>query len=271
MLGNAQIYYDELRQGNCSVHNDPLGTPQALTDENGKKVWTAQYDPFGKATVNEDPDGDGNAFTFNVRMPGQYYDQETGLHYNYFRYYDPSIGRYLTSDPIGLQGGPNTYAYVAENPIRYSDPLGLYLPFWHRTFTQMGAGLAGLTSTQGKDLGKSVENVDFLPGSQDPENAHMHAMCAPGMSERACQNKYLNYINEQIATCTQEGLAKAIHAAQDSYAAGHRGFPTYRGFSSLPPSHIYGDAFPTPSEVKGVPIITQNIIERFNELCSCNR
>lgn len=59
-------------------------------------------------------------------LPGQYYDQETGLHYNYFRYYDPSTGRYITSDPIGLSGGFNTYTYAANNPLLYFDPLGLY-------------------------------------------------------------------------------------------------------------------------------------------------
>ena len=58
-------------------------------------------------------------------FPGQYYDQETGLHYNYFRTYDPATGRYITSDPIGLQGGINTYLYADANPARLVDPLGL--------------------------------------------------------------------------------------------------------------------------------------------------
>ena len=107
------------------MHNDPLGTPQVLTDKNGKKVWTAQYDPFGKATVNEDPDNDGNSVTLNIRFPGQYEDVETGLYQNGFRTYDPSTGRYLTSDPIGLIGGNNTYLYVNANPLRFVDYLGL--------------------------------------------------------------------------------------------------------------------------------------------------
>jgi len=108
------------------VHNDQLGTPQALTDESGVVVWSGEYDPFGKAAVDEDADADGNAVAFNVRLPGQYYDVETGLHYNYFRYYDPTTDRYLTSDPIGLQGGLNTYLYTNANPVRFTDPLGLF-------------------------------------------------------------------------------------------------------------------------------------------------
>ena len=107
------------------VHVDHLGTPVAMTDEQGVKVWSAVYDPFGKATPNEDPDGNGQAVTLNVRFPGQYYDQETGLHYNYFRYHDPGTGRYITSDPIGLRGGLNTYGYVGANPVAWYDLFGL--------------------------------------------------------------------------------------------------------------------------------------------------
>ncbi len=113
---NAEIFY---------YHNDHLGAPEKLTNSQGTIVWQATYSPFGQATVNEDPDGDENNVTQNIRFPGQYFDQETGLHYNWNRYYDPTIGKYTTSDPIGLEGGINTYLYANANPLKYIDPYGL--------------------------------------------------------------------------------------------------------------------------------------------------
>ena len=108
-----------------TIHTDHLNTPRAMTDSSGTVVWSWHGKPFGDSAPNEDPDGDNTNITLNLRFPGQYYDQETGLHYNYFRYYDPSAGRYITSDPIGLEGGLNTYAYVGGNPLSYIDPEGL--------------------------------------------------------------------------------------------------------------------------------------------------
>ncbi len=110
------------------IHADHLGTPQGLSDESGNIVWLADYSPFGLAIVNEDPDLDGNTVTLNLRFPGQYFDGESGLHYNYFRDYDPQTGRYIQFDPIGLRGGINTYGYVLQNPIRYTDPSGRAIP-----------------------------------------------------------------------------------------------------------------------------------------------
>jgi RHS repeat-associated protein len=77
---------------------------------------------------NEDPDQDGITTTVNLRFPGQYYDQESTLHYNWNRYYDPRTGRYIASDPIGIDGGLNTYGYVRNNALRWTDEAGLLDP-----------------------------------------------------------------------------------------------------------------------------------------------
>jgi RHS repeat-associated protein len=113
-LGNDSIYY---------YHNDHLGTPLAMTDSLGAVVWKAAYKAFGEAQVDSSP-----TITNNFRFPGQYYDEETGLHYNYHRYYDPGSGRYLTSDPVGLKSSINLYEYALNNPINHIDPSGLFSP-----------------------------------------------------------------------------------------------------------------------------------------------
>lgn len=109
------------------IHGDHLQTPREITDDAGTVVWASRHEAFGAVTVDEDPDGDSATVTFNHRFPGQYEDVESGMYYNWNRYYNPETGRYFTSDPIGLQGGLNTYSYVDGNPARFMDPIGLYL------------------------------------------------------------------------------------------------------------------------------------------------
>jgi RHS repeat-associated protein len=118
--GQAQpaIYY---------IAPDHLNAPRMIANQQGTTVWKwDQAEPFGATAPNADPDGDGVGFDFPLRFPGQYFDRETGLHYNYYRDYDPSVGRYVESDPIGLAAGFNTYAYVGLDPLVAFDPFGLY-------------------------------------------------------------------------------------------------------------------------------------------------
>ena len=91
-----------------------------MTDGTGAVVWSADYKPFGEATVTV------STITNNLRFPGQYFDAETGLNYNYFRDYNPVIGRYVESDPMGILEGTNhLFVYGRNNSIRFKDPLGL--------------------------------------------------------------------------------------------------------------------------------------------------
>jgi len=107
------------------LHTDALGTPRLATDAAQAVVWRFESQAFGTGKPESDPDGDDTKTQVRLRFPGQYHDGESGLYYNWNRYYDPRIGRYITSDPSGLWGGLNTYAYVLNNPLRFTDPSGL--------------------------------------------------------------------------------------------------------------------------------------------------
>jgi RHS repeat-associated protein len=145
------------------VHADHLGTPTLLTNQSGQVVSDIEATPFGETYI------DYAELTYNRRFPGQYKDVETGLHYNYFREYDPSLGRYIQSDPIGLEGGINTYAYVDGNPLQNSDPKGLIKvygkwcgPNWTGGFdSKYIPGLEGLYSIPIDDLDASCQTHDI--------------------------------------------------------------------------------------------------------------
>jgi RHS repeat-associated protein len=104
-------------------HVDHLGTPQSVTNTSGAVLWSQRQKAFGEMVVDA-----SSTMSNNLRFRGQYFDQETGKHYNYFRDYEPATGRYVQSDPVGLWAGPNTYLYVRANSLRWVDPLGLYIP-----------------------------------------------------------------------------------------------------------------------------------------------
>ena len=120
----AQIDRDVNGEHLVYLYPDHLMTSRLATDSTGTVVWSWEGEVFGNASATEDPDGDGRTFTMRIRFPGQYLDEETGWHYNWNRYYDPKIGRYITSDPIGHAGGLNLYEYASSNALRMMDPFG---------------------------------------------------------------------------------------------------------------------------------------------------
>ena len=121
---NTNIFY---------AYPDHLGSARVITRAtNGKMVWRwDQADPFGMFAPQE-KHGASGAFVYDPRFPGQVYDRETNTHYNYFRDYDPQSGRYIETDPVGLAGGINTYTYVKNDPLRYTDSTGAAPDQWWR-------------------------------------------------------------------------------------------------------------------------------------------
>ena len=117
------------------LHTDHLGTPRYGTNAAATQVWAWDSDVFG----NGAPTG---SVTANLRFAGQYYDSESALHYNWNRYYNPATGRYISSDPIGLSGGLNTYLYSMANPAIFIDPEGLI--GWDGTAVSLGAGVGSV-------------------------------------------------------------------------------------------------------------------------------
>ncbi|MBI4650812.1 RHS domain-containing protein [Candidatus Desantisbacteria bacterium] len=144
----AMIRKQEHKEEIFYYHNDHLGTPKVMTDKNKKVVWNVEFDPFGNE-IDDDNNNDNNNkhkdkyedgehnhkerhgkyirnVTNNLRFPGQYYDEETGLNYNYFRDYNPVIGRYIEADPFGIKHGNNhLFTYSSNNAVNRIDPFGL--------------------------------------------------------------------------------------------------------------------------------------------------
>ncbi len=142
------------------VHTDHLGTPRAVSQDN-TVLWRWEGEAFGNSAPNEQVAGSARKFTLPLRFPGQYYDSETGLNYNYFRDYNSATGRYIESDPIGLRGGINPYAYVNGNPLSGVDPLGLMCFDFNKFADQVSENRANNALTLGSLL--AAEGVGTMP------------------------------------------------------------------------------------------------------------
>lgn len=209
--GGVNVFY---------VHTDHLDTPRLVTQPSNNAVrWRWDSDPFGTNLPNENPTGLG-AFIYNLRFPGQQYDGVTGLHYNYFRDYDASTGRYVESDPIGLDGGINTYSYVGMQPTMLDDPTGEFIPAavaYARCVTQclaLDAAIAGVNGDACFDLTGAATScaVDCL----NPLNWFK----AAGILRMAQNNKHLRKVISGLESRVREHQEK-LRAAPDSVYANH--------------------------------------------------
>jgi RHS repeat-associated protein len=272
-----------------AIHTDHLGTPRKVTNSNNFTDWQWPYSAFGETPpsgglqVTTDPT---QAYTtdtatatmlavgpspisFNFRFPGQYFDDESKLSYNYFRSYQASQGRYTQADPIGLSGGLNRFSYAESNAMSNIDPQGLFVPANHNGITAAALRIAGSPCP---DLPSFVALADFLPGGQEPQNAHWHAMSNGKTGESPAQSngRYQQYVNDQMGSCSCAGLARALHAIQDSFSPAHAGFQPWSGGRFTPPSpvHVYKDSYPSKQTWQQAVNASVSAIRRYKEQCT---
>ena len=191
------------------VHPDHLGAPRSLVDANGALRWTWFSDPFGYGLPGT-PSGPAGV-EFNIRLPGQYFDRESRLNHNWHRVYEPGSGRYVQSDPIGLAGGINTYAYVENQPTMQVDPLGL-----------MGGGGGGSATYPNRNACPPQDCVDVIVTSHRGVcDNNPDPMCAAGMKAAGFEGPYFSYKTKVDVPClirfgagVKGGLAGAGEAAK---------------------------------------------------------
>jgi len=129
-------------------HLDHLGTPRELTNNKGDIVWKVRYRTWGNVALKECEEIENN-----IRFQGQYFDEETGLHYNRHRYYNPDTGQFISQDPIGLLGGVNNYQY-APNPLGWIDPFGL-------TCKEDLINSLSMSTPQAQRIASAIQNGDI--------------------------------------------------------------------------------------------------------------
>ena len=255
----AETYY---------FHNDQLGTPQVVTDVNQEVVWKGEYDPFGKVTETV------AMVEQNIRFPGQYFDVETGLHYNYFRDYDPTLGRYIQSDPIGQLGGINTYGYTKQNPLIGIDPFGLDTlvlysfgipsnPFGHVAFATTGRGIHSIGTTHGR--GTTI--ADYI-NSQAAER-NLLAVVIPTTSEQ--EEAMTNIFNERFLLPYSELGNSCATVTADALSSAGISDPIFgpNSILNLLPSHVYDIAAIQENTThyyvrQGQTLLPNNILDSFN-------
>jgi len=240
----------ELANGNMFyAHSDGLGSIVKVTKANGTVVpaQNRQYDAFGNPQVGP---GSGYAFT------GREWDAKIGLYYYRARYYDPRIGRFISEDPIGLGGGVNLYAYVRNNPARYTDPLGLYNKDVHYYVTRQLAIEAGFNLWQAERIARGDQDMDdmstFSPWTSRSNRTKYHftndeRRCA--MRSKAFQDK------------SWWEFGSYMHALQDSYS--HQKGQTVR-------EEPYGETFghgwtPHPDRPEERPELYQKMLEHARQ------
>lgn len=167
------------------IQADHLNAPRLVKNSAGAASWRWKSDAYGVGAADQNPGGAG-VFEFNSRFPGQQFDSETGLYYNNARYYDPAVGRYISSDPIGLAGGVNTFLYANANPNGLSDPSGNF-------------GIAGAVIGFGFGAGTKALSMYLAGDSMSWQGAGSVLLAGAGGAAAGATGTWLAGVSSRVA------------------------------------------------------------------------
>lgn len=188
-----------IQNGNIyRIYADQIDTPRVITDATGKTVWAWDSKPFGETAPDVDSDKDGLSLHYSQRFPGQTFDAETGLHYNFHRDYNPVTGRYVQSDPIGLDGGRNSFGYVRGNPLIYLDLFGEKTAVIHNGMTSgnpFGHSAIAFTRAGIYSFGNSTPRASSLIGYTAREMPRRNTTMTIINTTYAQEQRMLAFIN----------------------------------------------------------------------------
>jgi RHS repeat-associated protein len=266
-LWGTDTVWQKDANGTFLTNNDHLYTTDVLTKaEDGAVAWSGLREAFGKTQV-----GESAQTQYLLRFPGQWEDEVTGLHQNWWREYKNDSGGYPSLDPL-FSVSRDSFTYAGQNPISVFDAMGLFSSKFgyerHKQITEVAYRRTSPCVAADEETIKWSNDYDMWPGSQAIDNAYTHAMTpadsimeavAPGnyggsiykkrfilrISRAEARSRWLGFIWENVASCTPMGLGFALHALQDSFSHGHAGFePWDGGFTkhNIPtPDHIWVD------------------------------
>ncbi len=238
VIENNNIYF---------IHTDHLATPRIVTDKNKQVVWQWRSTPFGKGEPIE------NGLTVNLRFPGQYFDKESGLHYNWWRYYQPGSGRYVTGDPLGLEGGINNYIYANSSPVLTFDYSGLWSTNAHNELLLRFSNMRGFSEAQLRGIQAGSAYADsIVQGNQLAIFSYIHATTSSAIPDKAeaCKkaNEFIDLWLDRYRNNTTVNiggrpntiqsnpyfqLGVALHTVMDSTSPAHVNFQHF-DFGEIP-------------------------------------
>ncbi|MEQ1794758.1 MAG: PKD domain-containing protein [Nitrospira sp.] len=252
--------------GNEHYHADILGNTLALSSDTQALGAAYTYEPFGETVTTG---GSRNTFLYTGRE-----QDDTGLLYYRARYYSPVLKRFLSQDPIGISGGLNLYRYARNNPTRFTDPQGLFVPLVHKIIAKTALKLEGCSDDFANKVAQADADADSDPAfpTTDPKNAHWHGQQGPNdPTAQAAMRESEMHIRRLMGSGTIQGLGGAMHSTEDPFSDSHGWSPALPDDFTDPINdwnwiqHVSADMFPSDDQFWSAVSADRRLIQQWKQ------